>query len=84
MVYTSDVCVCVCMCVCVCVCVCVRGRGRGQGRQAFSDMMSFFTSNEPIFQFFSPTSHLFVGEYFLVLLDHVTATLADEREAVMD
>ena len=34
------------------VCVCVRGRGRGQGGQAFLDMMSCFTSNEPIFQFF--------------------------------
>ena len=68
--------------------VCVRGRGRGQGGQAFLDTMSFFTLNEPIFQFFfssfpplcwrllphPPASHL----------GHVTATLVDEREAVMD
>ena len=37
--------------------VCVRvwrggGRGRGQGGQTFLDIMSFFISNEPIFQFF--------------------------------
>ena len=46
--------------------VCVQGRGRGQGGQGFLDMMSSFTSNEPIFQFFSPASHPFVGDYSLI------------------
>ena len=46
--------------------VCVRGRGRGQGGQAFLDMMSFFTLNEPIFQLFFPASLPFVGDYSLI------------------
>ena len=64
--------------------VCVRSRGRGQGGQAFLDIMSFFYFKWAHFLIFSPASHPFVGDYSLIPLGHITATLVGEREAMMD